>query len=110
MKVLTALFSCLSLAGCAMTVEEMQTLNTSMNQLNQSAQGWGQQWRQQAQQYSTPLVQPVTPYGNPGGETYTQVGDAVVGSNGVTYHRVGNSIVGSDGTTCQIVGQNIVCR
>ena len=107
MKTLALLIGSITLSGCAMTPQEMEALSASMNQVNNSAQNWGQQFRQQGQQYVAPQA---VPYGNWGRVNYTRMGDSLMGSNGVTYRIVGNSILGSDGTTCHAAGQILMCR
>lgn len=88
---------------------ELQSLNNSLQQLGDSALGWGAQFRQQGQQFQPPQVQTIAPNGNAGRVTYYQSGNALIGSNGVTYRSVGGVIIGSDGTRCQVVGPNIIC-
>jgi hypothetical protein len=107
MKNLISMTALLALTACAMTPEEAQMLNASIQNLGQSAQGWQQQFSQQGQ-YVAPHAATPAPYS--GGVTYRQVGDSLIGSNGVSYRKVGNTIVGSDGTTCQVVGQQLLCR
>lgn len=68
-----------------------------------------QQMLNQTGQYSAPIG--VQPLGGPGGITYTQVGGALIGSNGISYQLVGEgTVLGSDGTSCRIVGSVIICN
>lgn len=87
---------------------QMQQLDQSMQQVGQTFQNAGEQIRQQSQSWTPPQVQPISPQGS--GNTYRQIGNTWMGSNGSSCQVVGQSILCSDGKRCQMVGQNLICN
>jgi len=92
-------------------IAQIGALNQSMQNLGNSASNWSNYYRQQAQSYTPPQVQPVQSNNYNGTTTYRQIGDdTIIGPDGKTWRRFGSTVVSSEGKMCQIVSQSIICN
>ena len=44
------------------------------------------------------------------GSSWSTIGNTTIGSDGSSWSRIGNTYIGSDGSSCNVIGSSVICN